>query len=87
MKDYRNLRLKSIIKNPEIVNFPPEVILSTIPGVPDRQGTIYLNSKSRLRIRCPAQQAQQWYRLFQNQVLDIRGQKISNLCPEKSGQK
>ena len=62
-------------------NFPPEVILSSIPGIPDRQGTIYLDRHSRLRLRCPSEQAQQWYRLFQNQVLDIRGHLIRLIQP------
>ena len=63
---------KIILDDSRIKDFPPEVILSTIPGVPDRQGLIYLNRSSRLRLRCPSEQASQWYRLFQNQVLDIR---------------
>ena len=72
---------KIISENAEIKDFPPEVILSTIPGVPDRQGLIYLNRSSRLRLRCPSEQAQQWYRLFQNQVLDIRGHLIRLVQP------
>ena len=72
---------KIILENVEIKDFPPEVILSTIPGVPDRQGLIYLNRSSRLRLRCPSEQASQWYRLFQNQVLDIRGHLIRLVQP------
>lgn len=72
---------KTILEDLKIKDFPPEVILSTIPGVPNRQGLIYLNSLSRLRLRCPAEQAQQWYRLFQSQVLDIRGHLIRLIQP------
>ena len=72
---------KIILENTRIKDFPPEVILSTIPGVPDRQGLIYLNRSSRLRLRCPLEQAQQWYLLFQNQVLNIRGHLIRLVQP------
>ncbi|VEP17004.1 CRISPR-associated protein, Cas6-related protein [Hyella patelloides LEGE 07179] len=72
---------KKDLNNTDIQNFPPEVILSSIPGVPDRKGLIYLNRSSRLRLRCPSEQAQQWYRLFQNQVLDIRGNLIRLVQP------
>ena len=72
---------KIILDDSRIKDFPPEVILSTIPGVPDRQGLIYLNRSSRLRLRCPSEQASQWYRLFQNQVLDIRGHLIRLVQP------
>lgn len=72
---------KVIVEKLEIKDFPPEVILSSIPGVSDRQGLIYLNSSSRLRLRCPLEQAQQWYRLFQNQILDLRGHLIRLIQP------
>ena len=72
---------KTILQDSKIKDFPPEVILSSIPGVPNRQGIIYLNGSSRLRLRCPSEQAQQWYRLFQNQVLDIRGHLIRLVQP------
>ena len=72
---------KIILEDSPVKDFPPEVILSTIPGIPDRQGLIYLNRSSRLRLRCPSEQAQQWYRLFQNQVLDIRGHLIRLIQP------
>jgi CRISPR-associated protein Cas6 len=71
-----------ILEDSRTRDFPPEVILSTIPGVPDRQGLIYLNRSSRLRLRCPSEQASQWYRLFQNQVLDIRGHLIRLVQPK-----
>ncbi|MEM8641357.1 MAG: type I-MYXAN CRISPR-associated protein Cas6/Cmx6 [Cyanobacteria bacterium P01_G01_bin.54] len=51
----------------------PEMLLCTVPGVPNRKGMIYLNRSSRLRLRCPNAQRQAWYRLLQNQVLDIQG--------------
>lgn len=72
---------KIIFPESTVKDFPPEVILSTIPGVPDRQGVIYLNRSSRLRLRCPSDQAQQWYKLFQNQVLDIRGHLVRLVQP------
>ncbi|MGK7892673.1 MAG: type I-MYXAN CRISPR-associated protein Cas6/Cmx6 [Xenococcus sp. (in: cyanobacteria)] len=72
---------KIILEDSPVKDFPPEVILSTIPGIPDRQRLIYLNRSSRLRLRCPSEQAQQWYRLFQNQVLDIRGHLIRLIQP------
>lgn len=70
-----------ILEDFKIKDFPPEIILSTIPGIPDRQGLIYLNRSSRLRLRCPSEKASQWYRLFQNQVLDIRGHLIRLVQP------
>lgn len=73
---------KIILENSGIKDFPPEVILSTIPGVPNRKGVIYLNRSSRLRLRCPSEQAQQWYRLFQSQVLDTRGHLIRLVQPK-----
>jgi CRISPR-associated protein Cas6 len=72
---------KIILEGLKTKDFPPEVILSTISGVPNRQKLIYLNRSSRLRLRCPSDQAQQWYRLFQNQVLDIRGHLIRLVQP------
>jgi CRISPR-associated protein Cas6 len=65
-------------------NLPPEVLLSTVPGIPDRDGMIYLNRASRLRVRCPAEQVQQWYRLFQNVVLEVRGHLIRLVQPRLS---
>jgi CRISPR-associated protein Cas6 len=62
-------------------DLPPEVLLCSIPGIPDHSGIIYLNKASRFRLRCPTQQAQHWYRLLQNQVLDIRGHLIRLIQP------
>lgn len=62
-------------------NLPSEVLLCSIPGIPNKDGIIYLNRASRFRLRCPAEQAQQWYRLLQNQVLDIRGHLIRLIQP------
>lgn len=62
-------------------DLPEEVHLSTIPGVPDRSGLIYLNRNSRFRLRCPSEQIQPWYRFLQNQVLDIRGHLIRLVQP------
>ncbi len=62
-------------------SFAPEVLLSSIPGVPDRNGTIFLNRESRFRLRCPAAQAQYWYQGLQNRVLDLNGHMIRLIQP------
>lgn len=62
-------------------SLPPEMLLCTIAGVPDRDGTVYLNQQSRFRLRCPSDQVQLWYRLLQNQVLAIRGHLIRLVQP------
>lgn len=62
-------------------NIPADVRLCSIAGVPDKDGMIYLHRSSRLRLRCPAEQVQGWYRLMQNQVLDIRGHLIRLIQP------
>lgn len=62
-------------------NIPADVRLCSISGIPDRNGMIYLNRGSRMRLRCPADQVQLWYRLMQNQVLDIRGHLIRLVQP------
>jgi len=63
---------------------PPEVLLCSVPGVPDKNGMIYLNRSSRLRLRCPADQVQYWYRQLQNAVLDVRGHLIRLVQPQLS---
>jgi CRISPR-associated protein Cas6 len=62
-------------------NLSPEILISSIPGIPDRSGIIYLDRNSRFRLRCPAEFAQIWYRLLHNQVLDIRGHLIRLIQP------
>jgi CRISPR-associated protein Cas6 len=62
-------------------NFSTDVLLSSIPGIPNKDGLIYLNKISRFRLRCSAEQASQWYRLLQNQVLDLRGHLIRLIQP------
>lgn len=62
-------------------SLPPEVLLCSVPGVPSADKIIYLNHLSRLRLRCPAEQVQHWYRLFQNTVLDVRGHLIRLVKP------
>jgi CRISPR-associated protein Cas6 len=62
-------------------DLPPEVRLCTVSGVPDRAGMIYLNRGSKLRLRCPAEEVQTWYRVLQNQVLDIQGHLIRLIQP------
>lgn len=62
-------------------NLAPEILLSSIPGIPDKNGMIYLNKTSKFRFRCPSEQAPEWYRFLQNQVLDIRGHLIRLIQP------
>ncbi|MCA1994671.1 MAG: type I-MYXAN CRISPR-associated protein Cas6/Cmx6 [Coleofasciculus sp. S288] len=62
-------------------DLPSEVRLCSIPGIPNRAGMIYLNRGSRLRLRCPSDQMQNWYRFLQNQVFDIRGHLIRLVQP------
>ncbi len=62
-------------------SLPPEVLLCSVPGVPAQDGMIYLNRSSKLRVRCPAEHVQHWYRLLQNTVLDVRGHLIRLVQP------
>lgn len=73
----KNLHLKESDQN-----LDSNILLSSISGVPNGKGIIYLNSESRFRLRCPAQQVNQWYRILQNQVLDIRGHLIRLIKPK-----
>jgi Cas6 Crispr len=57
-------------------SLPPEILISSISGVSDQDGTIYLDRHSRFRLRCPSDRVQLWYRLLQEQVLDIQGHLI-----------
>lgn len=50
---------KKLTNSPNVLS--PELLLSSVPGIPNREGIIYLNQSSRFRLRCPAEQAQQWY--------------------------
>lgn len=63
-------------------SLPPEILISSIPGVPDRDGTIYLDRHSRFRLRFPSDRVQLWYRLLQEQVLDIQGHLIRLVQPQ-----
>jgi CRISPR-associated protein Cas6 len=63
------------------IEISPEVMISSIPGIGDKQGMIYLNRYSRFRLRCPAEQAQTWYCILQNQVLDLQGNLIRLIQP------
>lgn len=62
-------------------DLPSEVRLCSVSGLPDRAGMIYLNRGSRVRLRCPSEQVQLWYRFLQNQVFDIRGHLIRLVQP------
>ncbi|MCG9890799.1 MAG: type I-MYXAN CRISPR-associated protein Cas6/Cmx6 [Thermosynechococcaceae cyanobacterium MS004] len=70
--------VKHILQKAEVEpqDIPAEVKLCSVSGVPNREGKIYLHQRSRFRLRCPAEQVQTWYRLLQNQELNIRGHKI-----------
>lgn len=74
--------LKKIILGSK--SLPSELLLCSVPGIPDKDGMIYLNLASRLRLRCPADQVQPWYRLLQNQVLDVQGHLIRLVQPRLS---
>ncbi|WP_309736930.1 type I-MYXAN CRISPR-associated protein Cas6/Cmx6 [Chamaesiphon sp. OTE_75_metabat_556] len=63
-------------------SLPPETLISSISGVPDRDGTIFLNRYSRLRLRCPNDNVQLWYRLLQEQLFDIQGHLIRLVQPQ-----
>lgn len=63
-------------------SFPPDVLLCSIPGASDRNGTIFLSPRSRLRLRCPTDNIQQWYRSLQNTVLDVRGHLVRLIQPK-----
>ncbi|WNC87187.1 type I-MYXAN CRISPR-associated protein Cas6/Cmx6 [Thermosynechococcus sp. QKsg1] len=62
-------------------DIPSDLRLSSIAGIPNGEGMIYLNRASRFRLRCPTDQVQTWYRFFQNQVLDIQGHLIRLVQP------
>lgn len=70
--------------------FPPEVLISSINGIPDRDGMIYLNRASKFRLRCPTEQVNDWYRLLQSHVFDVQGHLIRlvqpRLCLPKSSE-
>lgn len=74
--------IKTTVLNGE--SLPPEVLLCSIPGTSDRNGTLFLSSRSRLRLRCPAEQVQHWYRSLQNTVLDVRGHLVRLIQPRMS---
>jgi CRISPR-associated protein Cas6 len=62
-------------------DMPAEVKLSSVPGIPAEKGKIHLHKNSRVRLRCPADQVQTWYRRLQNQALNIQGHKIRLVKP------
>lgn len=69
---------KNVLKD----SLPADVLLCSVPGIPTPNKLIYLNHLSKLRLRCPAEQVQQWYRVLQNQVLDIQGHLIRLIQPK-----
>jgi CRISPR-associated protein Cas6 len=68
-------------KDVKLQDIPTDVKLCSISGVPIEKGKIHLHQRSRVRLRCPANQVQTWYRLLQNQELNIRGHKIRLVRP------
>jgi CRISPR-associated protein Cas6 len=70
--------VKQVLQKAEVEpqDIPADVKLCSVPGVPNREGKIYLQPQSRVRLRCPADQVQIWYRLLQNQELKIQGHQI-----------
>ncbi|MEL6138453.1 MAG: type I-MYXAN CRISPR-associated protein Cas6/Cmx6 [Cyanobacteria bacterium J06626_23] len=73
--------VKQLAQQQEIKDIPHDVKLCSIAGVPNRQGKIYLSKRSRMRVRCPAEHVQTWYRLLQSQALNIRGHQIRLVRP------
>lgn len=73
-------KIESNVSSAE-TTFPADVLLSSISGVPNQNGVIYLNRYSRFRLRCPSDQVRHWYQL-QNQVLDIQGHLIRLVRPK-----
>ena len=73
--------LKDQDNDDDCKNLPQEILLSSIPGIGNQNGIIYLNRASKFRLRCPVEQRQKWYRLLPNQVLDIRGHLIRLVQP------
>lgn len=62
-------------------DLPSDVKLCSVPGIRTKDGKILLHSKSRVRLRCPAEHVQTWYRLLQNQQLNIQGHPIRLVKP------
>jgi CRISPR-associated protein Cas6 len=58
-----------------------DIKLCSVPGIPIEPGKIQLHQRSRVRLRCPADQVQTWYRRLQNQELNIQGHKIRLVKP------
>lgn len=78
--------IKKIWQNSALIpevnkDIAPEVLISSIFGLINNKGIIFLNHKSRLSIRCPDNQASLWYRILQNQVLDIQGHLVRLIQP------
>lgn len=78
---YPDESLKQQVFNGDDQQFNAETLFSSISGVPDRKGMIYLDRRSRFRLRCPQTQQQAWYRILQSQVLEIQGHLIRLIQP------
>ncbi len=62
-------------------DIPVDIKLCSVSGIPNRDGKIYLHRQSRVRVRCLPDKVQIWYRLLQNQELNIRGHKVRLVRP------
>jgi CRISPR-associated protein Cas6 len=79
---------KVVFENPDyselIVDrtLPPELAIGNISGIASPTGTIYLNSNSRLKLRCPIGYSTLVYRLLQNRQIDVLGNAIRLVRPQ-----
>lgn len=78
---YPDESLKQQVLSGDDQQLNAETLFSSISGVPDRKGMIYLDRRSRFRLRCPQAQQQAWYRILQSQVLEIQGHLIRLVQP------
>jgi CRISPR-associated protein Cas6 len=62
-------------------DLPLDVKLCSVPGIPIADGKIHLHKNSRVRLRCPADGVQLWYRLLQNLELNIQRHQIRLVKP------
>jgi CRISPR-associated protein Cas6 len=63
-------------------DLPVDVKLCSVPGIPIADGKIHLHKNSRVRLRCPADEVQIWYRLLQNLELNIQSHSIRLVKPK-----
>jgi CRISPR-associated protein Cas6 len=78
--------VKQLIQQSDLIpdgqkDIPSDVRLCSVSGLLNGEGKIYLHHKSRVRLRCLADRIQIWYRLLQNQEVNIRGHKVRLIQP------